>query len=264
MPSLNEALRLQPVGPGEWSALADPDYEAGTGMFGGFTAALLLRAVLEDERCAGAPSALTLHFLKRIVPGSVLQLRVQLVGGSRSLQFWQAELRLSGDAQPAALATLMLSEPRESDGFTEPSMPESPDPASLPCFHPPGTFGQRTPVHPVPAGPMALFNQPSSRTLGWVRELSGRAIDHAQLAYLSDSYAPRIYLKSQSPRPSSTTTMSVYFLAPREQLATLGDDYVLIDAVGTRAAQGTIGSQARLWSRAGALLATTEQLCRFK
>lgn len=262
MSSLREALSLEAKASGEWSARADPRYEAGTGMFGGFTAALLLQAVLADERCSGAPSALTLHYLKRIVPGSAVTLRTQLVGGSRSLQFWQAELRVSGDDQPSALATALVSEPRESDGFTELSMPDAPDPSTLPLVYPPSTFGQRTPVHPV--GASALFDQASSRTLGWVRELSGRAVDHVQLAYLSDSYAPRIYLKSQGPRPSSTTTMSIYFFATREQLAAVGDDYVLIDAVGTRAEQGTIGSQARLWSRSGVLLATTEQLCRFK
>ena len=262
MSSLTEALTLHPVAQSEWRALADPRYEAGTGMFGGFTAALLLRAVTLDERCAGAPSALTLHYLKRVVPGSELGLRTQLVGGSRSLQYWQVELRLAGDPEPATLATLLVSAPRPSDGFTEFAMPDAPAPDSLPTFYPPGTFGQRTPVRPVhPAG---LLDQPSSRSLHWSRELSGRAIDHAQLAYLSDSYAPRIYYKSKALRPSSTTTMSVYFFATQEQLAALGDDYVLIEAVGTRAEQGTIGSQARLWSRAGALLATSEQLCRYK
>lgn len=262
MSSLVEALTLHATGPGAWRAFADPRYEAGTGMFGGFTAALLLRAVVLDERRAGTPSALTLHYLKRVDPGSQLTLQTKLVSATRSLQFWQVELHLAGDDQPATLATVMLSEPRASDGFTEPPMPEAPPPESLPSFHPPGTFGQRTPVHPVNA--TGLFDQPSSRTLSWVREQSGRALDHAQLAYLSDSYAPRIFLKSKTLRPSSTVTMSVYFLASEAELVALGDDYVLVDAVGTRAEQSIIGSQAQLWSRSGVLLATSEQLCRFR
>jgi acyl-CoA thioesterase len=262
MSSLSEALDLHRTAPGEWSARADAQYEAGTGMYGGFTAALLLRAVVADERCTGGPSSLTLHYLKRIAPGSALTLRTQQVGGSRSLQFWQVQLYVADEAQPAALASVMSSEPRPGDGFTELVMPDAPDPESLPSFDPPGTFGQRTPARPVNA--TGLFNQASSRTLTWTRELSGRAIDHVQLAYLSDAYAPRIYLKSQAPRPSSTTTMSVYFYATPEQLAALGDDYILIDAIGTRAEQSTVGSRACLWSRSGTLLATTEQLARFK
>ena len=85
-----------------------------------------------------------------------------------------------------------------------------------------------------------------------------------QLAYLADAYAPRIFLCSKGPRPSSTITMSVYFHATPEELAEVGDDYVLSEAIGTRAEHATMGSQVRLWSRKGRLLATSEQLCWFR
>jgi acyl-CoA thioesterase len=58
--------------------------------------------------------------------------------------------------------------------------------------------------------------------------------------------------------------MSVYFYASADELAAVGDDFVLSEAVGTRAEQSIAGSQLRLWSRSGALLATSEQLCWFK
>jgi acyl-CoA thioesterase len=44
----------------------------------------------------------------------------------------------------------------------------------------------------------------------------------------------------------------------------VGDDYVLNEATGTRGEHSTSGQQARLWSRDGALLATTEQLCWYR
>jgi hypothetical protein len=34
--------------------------------------------------------------------------------------------------------------------------------------------------------------------------------------------------------------------------------------IGTRVERSTVGSRANLWSRGGALLATTEQLCWFR
>jgi hypothetical protein len=49
MSSLDEAFTLHVAGAGAWQALADPRYEAGTGMFGGWTAAMLLRSVLASE-----------------------------------------------------------------------------------------------------------------------------------------------------------------------------------------------------------------------
>jgi hypothetical protein len=58
--------------------------------------------------------------------------------------------------------------------------------------------------------------------------------------------------------------MSVYFHATDDEVAAVGDDYFLNEATGTRGEHSTSGQQARLWSRDGALLATTEQLCWYR
>jgi hypothetical protein len=65
-------------------------------------------------------------------------------------------------------------------------------------------------------------------------------------------------------RPSSTLTLSAYFYASADELAAIGEDFILSEAVGTRAAASIIGSQLNMWNRSGALLATSEQLCWFK
>jgi hypothetical protein len=44
---LDDALRLSPVSDGLWRAHAHRGYEAANGMFGGWTAALALRAVCD-------------------------------------------------------------------------------------------------------------------------------------------------------------------------------------------------------------------------
>ena len=59
-------------------------------------------------------------------------------------------------------------------------------------------------------------------------------------------------------------TMAVHFHGTEEEIAAVGDDYVLTEAIGTRGDRSTSGQQARIWSRAGALLVTTEQLCWFR
>jgi hypothetical protein len=48
MTEFDDSLQLAPMGPNSWNALADPRREANTGMFGGGTAAMLLKAVLSD------------------------------------------------------------------------------------------------------------------------------------------------------------------------------------------------------------------------
>lgn len=58
MPSLENSLEIETTGTGARSSVADPSYEANTGMFGGWTTALLLKAVLEQPDRQGSASAI--------------------------------------------------------------------------------------------------------------------------------------------------------------------------------------------------------------
>ena len=58
--------------------------------------------------------------------------------------------------------------------------------------------------------------------------------------------------------------MSVYFHATADEIAAVGDDYILNEATGTRAEHSTSGQQANLWRSDGTLLITTEQLCWYR
>ena len=231
-------------------------------MFGGWTAAVLLKAVMLDERAKGLPSAITVHYVNRITPGSNLRIRTILIGGGRSISHWRAEIYLAGEAEVMAYASIIMAQRKPSDSFMEFSMPEVLPNDELDRFTPPGTFGERTLVKPVFGFPP--FQQPSTQSLAWVRELSGRPLDSLQLVYLSDVYPPRIWYQGKDPRPSATIMLSIYFHATAEELESVGDDFVLTEAMGTRGEQSTVGSQARIWSKTGALLVTSEQLCWFK
>jgi acyl-CoA thioesterase len=260
--SLDDSLALDIVGPGRLRGVADPAHEANTGMFGGWTAALLLRAVLVDRAADGSPLATTVSFLNRIPPGSSLDVRTQRLGGGRSLAHFRADLVVEGSDELAATATVVLGRRRESDRFTELKMPDATAPESLPQTRPGLRFGERTDLRYVLGG--TWFDQPTTRSLVWEREVSGRHLDAVQLAYLCDIGAPRVFYVSHGPRPCSTMTLSLYVHAADQELAAAGDDFVLSDMVGTRIEQSTVGSRANIWSRSGALLATTEQLCWFK
>ena len=105
------------------------------GMYGGWTAALLLRAVLSDAIDQGSPSTLTVHFIKAITPGSEVKIRTQNIGGGRSLSIWQAEVQVAGTESVAAIAAVVLSKRRESHSFTDMFMPSAPPPETLAEFH---------------------------------------------------------------------------------------------------------------------------------
>lgn len=141
-------------------------------------------------------------------------------------------------------------------------MPDAPDPTTLDEFHAPGTQGQQTILRPVWGQPP--HNRETSSSGAWLRLAQPRPLDHVLLAYLADQFAPRSFFWADGPRPSATVTMSVHFHATPEELVAAGEDYVLNEAIGTRGEQSTSGAQLRMWSRAGALLATSEQLCWYR
>ena len=230
-------------------------------MLGGWTAALLLKAVLMDPGAAGAASALTINFIARVQPGTTLTVVTRRLGGGRSQTHWQAEL-LTEAGEQLAIATAVLTERRASDGFCEANMPDALAPETLAPSGPPEPFAANLDMR-VAAG-TALFGQKTSRTLTWERERSDAPLDVLQLVMLSDIGAPRIFYFSEGPRPSATMTLSIYVLATPEDLASVGDGFVLGDMIGTRGSDSTFGVKKDMWSQSGKLLATSEQLCWFR
>ena len=256
---LEHALKLSRSGEGTYAATADPNYEAANGMFGGWTTALALHAVCEEADGDAAPCAITTNFVSRVEPGSDILIRARREGGGQSVSYWRSEISTRDDDITLATSSVVLAARRETDGHLEITMPEAPDPATLEATYPaPGPFGRRTPIRPIVGFPPD--DKTSTYSTGWVQETSGRPVDHLQLAFLADHRAPRSFFWNGGPRPSATLTLSVYFHATHEELAAVGDDTVLSEAFGTRGAQSTSEEHLRLWSRQGALLATSVQM----
>ncbi len=260
---LEDALILQPEGGHRWTVVADPDHESVNAMYGGWTLAVMLRAVEEasDDRDA-SPRSIAANFVGRIEPGRALKISVRALGGGGSVTHWLAEVVRHEGGGTLALACVVVSTDRASDGHVEVTMPDAPDPDSLEVFHPPGRQGDRVVMRPVSGFPP--YGRPDTYSTSWMRDLSHRPVDYQQLAYLADQRAPRSFHWSDGPRPSATMTMSVYFHATREELARVGDDYILGEAFGVKAAWSTSEEHHRLWSRQGSLLATSEQLARYR
>jgi acyl-CoA thioesterase len=264
---LDEALKVVPLGDNEWGAFADPGYESVNAMFGGWTNAVALNAVSQSAVSEARPSAITLSFVNPVPPGSDLVIRARRVGGSRSVTHWQAEVRPAAGEDTLSLASVAMTVRRETDGLVDRAVPEAPDPEApdpeaLEVFHAPGPQGQTSVIRPVTGTP--AFGRRNTRSLHWVRDISGRRVDHLQLAYFADQLAPRAFFWSDGPRPTATITMSVFFHATDEEIDAVGDEYILVAGSGTRGERSTSGLRADLWSRQGTLLATSEQLAWFR
>lgn len=260
MVSIGESLALRPDGDGRWIAHADPDHQSITGMFGGWTAGVLLGAVSQAADGPAKPSAMTVNYLGAIPPGDDIVVTADHLGGGRSIDHWRAEVQPTSGKAVLATALVALTNRRESEPHQQLQMPDAPDPAGLKRIFAPPPQGLQSDIRQV----TGEYDSGDTRGLIWVRDASGRPLDHLLLAYLADQYAPRSFFWGGGPSPSATISMSVYFHATDDELAAVGDDYVLNEATGTRGEHSTSGQQARLWSRDGALLATTEQLCWYR
>lgn len=257
--TISEAIAVKSVENGTWTAYADPDHQSITGMFGGWTTAVALASVMNSSTSEAVPAALTINFVGSIDPGSDVEIRTSLIGSTRSLEHWSSTVH-GGDSVHAA-ALIVLANRRETEPHLQPTKPDAPDPSTLERFEAPPPQGRQTEMYP--AAPWA-YGSGDTRSAHWLRDTNDRPLDHLLLAYLADQYAPRSFFWGVGVRPSATLTMSVYFHATAAELASVGTDFILNEAVGTRGEQSTSGQQARLWSREGALLATTEQLAWYR
>jgi acyl-CoA thioesterase len=104
----------------------------------------------------------------------------------------------------------------------------------------------------------------ASTTTLWVRDNPSRPLDHAALAGLCDVFFPRVFLRRGGFVPAGTVSLTTYFHADHGHLQMVGEDFVLGRARANSFGGGYFDQSAMMWSRSGALLATTHQIVYFK
>lgn len=242
-------------------------YSNMVGPFGGITAAALLNAVLQHPERIGEPVALTVNFAGPIETGEFV-IEAVPVRTNRSTQHWTLQLRQNDTV--ATTATVFCAIRRETWSEQELPAPEAPAPntvAPLPdiglrgwianydfrfvsgMFNPYRTDGE------PPA---------SSRSLLWIRDQPQRPLDFPALAALGDSFFPRLFTRRQRFVPAGTVSMTLYFHTDSAQLADIGSDYLLAEAVANQTRNNYFDQSAHLWSRDGQLLLSTTQIVYFK
>ncbi len=260
--ALDRSLRLNDLGEGRWQAAIDVTYGNGSGPFGGWVAALLLKSIL-NQAPLGEPLSLTVTFL-----GGYRGYREGVLGGAtrmlrrgRSNEHWTCELSdSSGTAIAHAVASFGVRRPTVALGdipAPAPARPPEAVPRRLTLGNVPPFF-RRYDVRPLVGQPFR--KNLSSESRAWVRDADGRPLDRISLAALTDTPVPRVFLLKRAPVPVATVTMSIYFHAAERAFAEVGADYVLVDAICNAGHDGFHDQSTRLWSRAGCLLATSEQL----
>jgi len=81
---------------------------------------------------------------------------------------------------------------------------------------------------------------------------------------MSDVFYPRIWLRRAKHVPAGTVSITTYFHADAAQLAEVGTGFLLGQATGQQFFNGFFDQTAQLWSEAGVLLATSNQIVYYK
>ena len=247
---------VRPEGPGRWLAYADPDHESISAMFGGWTAAVVLNAVVHSAADMSSPAALTVNFLGPITPGDDVLISTEHLGGGRSINHWRADVSVRARRRHVGNRDGRVDEPA-----WHPQPPavvdalEAPDPRTLEAIQAPGPQGLQSTIRLI-SGEYASGDSAGSL---WVRD-AVRARARSSAAGLPRrsvrAALPRVPGSGRRRRSRCRSTST----APRtrsQPSATTGYS----TRQPARGARCRRPEQARLWSRAGALLATTEQLC---
>ena len=259
-------LPLTAVAPGRWTTLAGPEWSnPGGGLWGGFAIGLAIRVLEAEPEAIGEALSLTLTYVAA-VPAGVLDIRTRRIRQGGSVGVWEVELLPAGDEQVGVHAIVTLARRPVTPPFAFATMPQAPDPESLPAPPPPdpamrhygaSSFERRT-MEGFPPAPGT-----DSRSLAWVRSRRGR-LDKALLGMVTDNSAPRAMYALGPTIRTTTLTLTAYLHATAEELAEIGDDYILVECEGRVGGGGASDERSSYWSRTGKLLATSEQLAWYR
>ncbi len=264
---LDIATRLVPVGDDRFSGHTSEHYWNFAGPFGGITAAILLRAVVDHPRRLGSPVALTVNFCAAIARGA-FELVVSEQRSGKSTQHWSVTLLQGGLV--AATASVVCGVRRSTWAHAHARPPVVPPADAVPpvVFSLPSNWLQRyrfrfvegTPAisatpHDVPADPRSIL---------WLSDLPDRPLDVVSLAAMADAFLLRLLQVRGMFIPSSTVSLTTYFNGTDDEVRAQGTA-PLCCVVDSRRFNGGFHDQTvELWGADGTLLASSVQVVWYK
>ena len=239
------------------------------GPFGGYTAALLMRAVMDDPRRLGPPVAQTVNFCAPIVKGE-FEIAVILQRSGKATQHWSLELRQEGVV--AATASIICANRRETFQVATAAKPTVPPLAEVPAPPAKGPLPWLARydfrfVEGAPrfgGKPRAPDDLGSSRTALWLKDEPDRPLDYVSLSALCDCFILRLVQLRGTMVPMSTVSLTSYFHAMPEELAAQGTQHLLGIADAKRFNANFHDQSMELWSTDGLLLASGVQTVWYK
>lgn len=258
-------IPLTATAPGRWTTLAGEEWRnPGGGLWGGYAIGLAIKVVEAEPEARGEPLSITLTYAASL-PAGELDIRTRRLRQGGSIGVWEVEVRPAGSEEVGVHAMVTMARRPPTPPFAFATMPEAPDPDTLPSPVHPGSarhFGasalerrSRDTFPPKPTG--------QSHSLAWVRSRRG-PMDKALLGMITDNSPPRAFYALGPNIMTTTLSLTVYLHASVEEVAAVGNDFILIQCEGRIGAGGACDERSSYWRRDGKLLATSEQLLWYR
>jgi acyl-CoA thioesterase len=249
---LDTGTALEAITPTRWRVAIDERWWVVRGPFGGYVAAILLRAMgaaVDDP--ARRPRSLTVHYPAAPAAGPAeVTATVERTGRSATT----VSLRMEQDGAPVALALGHCATWRDGEPeWEEAAMPEAPPPEECERIErrdPMPRFHEQLEIRWVGADAGA------ARNLAWLRLDPPRALDHLALTALSDGWMPAAFSKLGRFVAAPTIDLTIHFRSP----VTTSHAWVLADYRSSFSAGGAWEEDGELWAPDGSLLAQSRQL----
>ena len=256
---------LTPVSPGRWSTLAGPEWRnPGGGLWGGYAIGLCIRVLEAEPDASGEALSLTLTYAASL-PSGPLDIRTRRLRQGGSVGFWSVEIYAEGSEDVGVHGVVTMARRPQTTPFAFATMPDAPPPESLPDLdrarfseHYSAMAFERRSLEGFPPTPGA-----SSRSLAWVRSRKA-PMDKALLGMITDNSAPRAMYALGPMIRNTTLTLTAYLHGTAEDIAAVGDDYILVECEGRVGGGGASDERSSYWRRDGKLLATSEQLAWYR
>ena len=267
----DQALVLTPTdAPGVYHGETSAAYWNMVGPFGGITAAIALKSVLQHPALLGQPIALTVNFAGPIVAGR-FTVSATPRRTNRSTQHWVIELTqidAAGLAEVMLTGTAVTAVRRSTWSSDEIPMPPVPRPEGLQEEKPMTgvEWIHRYDMRFAQGAFPTEWNGQGDASLSqlWMRDAPARGLDFCSLAAMADIFFPRLYLRRALRVPAGTVALTVYVHAAAAPLTGSGSGYLLGQARAQAFRNGFFDQSSQLWNEAGQLLATTNQIVYYK
>lgn len=260
------SLGLTAVAPGRWTTVAGSEWSnPGGGLWGGYAIGLAIQTVEAEPEAVGEALSLTVTYAAAL-PAGALDIRTRRLRQGGSVGVWEVEVLPSGSGQVGVHAIVTMARRPKTPPFSFAAMPQAPDPESLPILEMPGgdarRYGsaafERRALEGFPPEPNG-----NSRSLAWVRSRD-RPMNKALLGMVTDHSPPRVFYALGRNVRTTTLSLTAYLHATAEELAEIGNDFILVECEGRVGNAGASDERSSYWSRSGKLLATSEQLAWYR